>query len=295
MLEESPPDIVKLCLVGNVGVGKRSIAKEYLRLCSTPDYAAEQERSLGSLSEVNVQRVIGTIRVVVNIFCANSSGDALTLPIATRIMASNVVVLVFDLEADRNFALASDIVRSLDLMSSSMSGKKLHYVLVGTMADKCRQGSAEIAVSMVAPHLKRVVRYAVSSKPGYTNTLLESFDAITAATHARLVSRATKAKPATLGTTQIAATLPDVPAGSATYGTATTNTTRSGSSASKTMNGGDDSDDDNRVAKGIVKQLPSIPVVSQAQVGKPMETMTLANNPLVDPELDSPMCTCSMQ
>lgn len=305
MLEESPPDNVKVCLVGKPGVGKHSLLSTYLTLCSTAHYASKQLQELHSTHQVSVQRTIGMVSVIVTMSCVSSLDTPENI---AMVLGAGIVVLVFDLLDDPRFTMAGDLMRSIDLHSKTRSnGKRIHYAILGTKSDLCSGQSGSLAVSNAAVHLRDIERYAVSTTPGKQHEALSAIDALVTSAHARMLSKitlGTKA-PAIMGDTGGRVTLPDAPVGSGGYGTTasrealnpavlTNNGTPKvagrGSRNTVTIPDDDEGYQDNALARGIISQMPSVPSDVGQGAPKQMGELRLENNSLVDMELDRPLC-----
>lgn len=318
MLEETPPDVVKICLVGKHGVGKHSILSSYLTLCTTAHYASKQLQELHSTHQVSFQRSLGMVSVVVTLSCVTSLDTPESI---AMVLGAGLVVLVFDLLDDPRFSMAGDLMRSIDTHAKTRSvGRKIQYAILGTKADLCSGQSGSIAVSHAAVHLRDIERYAVTTIPGEQHALLGAMDALVTSVHARMLSKITLStkSPAIMGDTGGKVTLPDAPAGSGSYGTTTAVNTlpvtvvreelnpavltngasphsKRGSRTTVTIPSDEDGYEESHLARGIILQMPTVPNTHAQGAPRPMGVMRLENNPLEDPELDRPMnCTCEL-
>jgi hypothetical protein len=228
--------------------------------------------------------MIGTVPIQVRISCVT---EFTTEKSSLCLAGADLVILVFDLSRDSKFAGAADIVASITRIISTRCGKrhKFGWAVLGSKTDLCgSEHTAQLAVGNVAPSLRTTCRYAVSTEPSNRWKLCQVLDELIGLTygnnHHGLSTNGSKT------TTQFGAVrVTSTHAGSHSYGTVS-------NGALMQSTDDDDYDGEERVAKGILKSLPSIP--SAAPLTAPPSQLTLENNPLApaDQEFDTPVsCT----
>lgn len=284
-MSEEPPEVVKLCLVGARGVGKRRIASTYLSISNSAEKAVPQLVKLDPDPEVTVDRMIGTVPIQVRISCVT---EFTTEKSSLCLAAADLVILVFDLSRDSKFAGAADVVTSITRIISTRCGKrhKFSWAVLGSKTDLCGSDhTAQLAVGNVAPSLRTTCRYAVSTEPSNRWKLCQVLDELIGLTygnnHHGLSTNGSKTATTQFGAVSVTSTH----AGSHSYGTVS-----NGVVMQETEE--DDYDGEERVAKGILKSLPAIP--SSSPLTAPPSQLILENNPLApaDQEFDTPVsCT----
>lgn len=314
MLRDSPPDTVSVCLVGRQGAGKRSALAAYLARCSDASYASKELEELRRFNRITVRRVLGTVPVFATFSCVSR----LDTPAAiSAVLGARLVVLVFDPSAEPRFESCSELVQSIEAHAMRHTpGKRIYYAILATKSDACARDAP--LPSDVATHLRHAERYAVSTTQ--PELLLSVFDTLITVAHARTLSKITlKTRSAAIVNRAAKATLPDAPTGACTYGTVEQRPPRedkeelspaaliTGGTARRSLHGSvrlpkeeedeDESEDrhgardrGSALARGIHPQLKSGPCGDEgAPVGGRMGALVLEDNPLTDPELDTPI------
>lgn len=282
---EEPPELVKICLVGARGVGKRRIASTYLSISNSADKAAPQLARLEEDPVVTVDRVIGTVPIQVRISCVT---EFTTEKSSLCLAGADLVALVFDLSRDPKFAGAADVVSAITRIIATRRGRghKFGWAVLGSKTDLCgSEHTAQLAVTSAARSLRTACRYAVSTEPSNRWKLCQVLDELIGLTygnnhHGLSTSGASNRAAQPFGAARVTST----EAGSHSYGTV-----RSSAVLEGTEEYDDDYDGEERVAKGILRSMPALP--SAAPLTAPPSQLTLENNPLApaDQEFDTPV------
>ncbi len=177
------PEMVRLCVVGKAGVGKRTLVSLYGQR-SDPNYGGSVDGTLQVSNTVTCQVRLNSAPVTVRLNALSDWADAEQF---ANLLRSHRILMAYDMSEDAHFAGAGDLHR-LIMQAAGARGTRPTFAIVGTKADLCRADSASMALSQAAPFLSKAARFAVSTADG-GDSILRAVNSVVLSVHAEMIAR----------------------------------------------------------------------------------------------------------